>query len=111
MENNSINIVIILCLFLIFLTDFLKNRDYLKDKRYLLAGIISNIFLLLFLIFFILDIGEITLYIVLGLGIIPGIFFEILKFRKIRNENFLKILPGIMAILIMVYLVFRVLFF
>jgi hypothetical protein len=96
-------------LFLVILLDFLKDRHYYSDRRYLIAGILSRLFILLFIVLFILDADKSWLYLVIGIGLIPGAYFQILRFRKDLYKGYLKVVPGILAIIIMVYIVIKVL--
>jgi len=108
MDSSITNMALVLALFLVVLYDFIKEPKLLKDRKYLYAGILSNFFLLLFFIFFIFELNRFWMYAAIGLGFIPGIYFQYLRYRAQKSSDFMRILPGIIALGLMFYIVIKV---
>ena len=106
MDSNTALFIII---FLLLLLDFSRYRKYLSDKRFLISGIVSNLFLFLFIVLVFLEVDNSWLYVVIALGMIPGVYFQSLKFRKDPTEKYRRIIPAIVALIILVFLVIKAL--
>lgn len=102
--------VIIIAVLLVFLIqNIISERQYYRDKSFAIYGVLSNIFLLLFLIAFYFG-KELYMIIFFALGLVPGIYFQVLMLRKDSSESFKKIVSISIIYLLYIYAVVKILF-
>ncbi len=104
--NPDLIIIAVLLVFLI--QNIISERQYYLDKSFAIYGVLSNIFLLLFLIAFYFG-KELYMIILFVLGLAPGIYFQVLQFRKDSSESFKKIITISIIYLLCIYGIIKIL--
>ena len=98
------NLIVVVILILYFAFEFLKVLQTSKDKRLITAGLISNILLLLFLLLFLLDVKKQWIYLAIIAGIIPGIYFMVLRYKASPKKGIINYIPEIVSIALIIYI-------
>ena len=104
MSSISPDVFLVICLLLFFAYEFLRDPRFLRDKKYLVSGLVSTLFILVTLILFLFDAERRWIYITMILGIVPGLHFQYLKVKGMGDFRIVKIVPTIVAIILAVYI-------
>ncbi len=105
--NPDLIIIAVLLVFLI--QNIISERHYYLDKSFAIYGVLSNLFLFLFLIAFYFA-RELYMIIFFVLGLVPGIYFQVLQFRKDSSGSFKKIVSISIIYLLYLYAIIKILF-
>jgi hypothetical protein len=108
MSTNLINILLVISVFMVLVLDFLKNSKLLKDKRYLIAGSITNLLFIVFILMFIFNLEGFWIYIALASIALSGFYFQYLKFRLLKEYNITTLIPFILIIIFSLFILLKV---
>ena len=105
MEKFDLLFLIIIGLFIIY--DIMMNRRFLLKKNMIIAGALSYVFLLIFLIAFYYH-NVIVMIVSLGLGLIPSIYFHYGKYRNQPDSKLISFLTPVLVYILMIYAVIKI---
>lgn len=89
--------------------NFLKKPVLLKNRKYLILGIITSILFIIAMIMMILDAATVWIIILLTVMIVPGIWFQIQEYKLSENYGIKQLIPLVLMIAFIVIVLVKVL--
>lgn len=109
-EMQDYYYISMLCVILYYLGDYLKNKELFTDLKVLVLAILNLAFLLVFLDILLLNSQSIyERWWLLLLGAIPGVYYQILRFKKSKLPFFQKAIKIGGMYLIIIFTLIKVL--